>query len=125
MSGQLKLDIQTPVITSKVLNTLVEEITENMKNVLQSKAEEYADLENDDRMHNFKRAGALMKTTPEKALLGFMTKHLVSMFDMLDDIEAGKPVPSPEYVNEKLGDIRNYLVLLQALLHERRVLESP
>lgn len=123
MSEQLKLDLDLPenVITVDIFNKLLDDITIDMKNTLGRKADEYATA---DRMHNFKVAGLHLDTTPEKALLGFVMKHWISMLDMLNDIEKGKKTPSFEYVREKLGDIRNYMVLLEALLLERRYCEG-
>ena len=121
---ELFLTRQMPVITGKIFDAWLEEITNHMKSTLSSKAEDYADLSKDDRMHNFKRAALQRNTTPETALFGMLNKHWVSLLDLLDDIDSGKPCPSKEYIREKLGDIRNYLVLLEVLLHERRVKEA-
>lgn len=120
---ELFLSGSEPIITSKVFDLWLEEIINHMKSTLQSKAKDYADLEKDDRMHNFKRAALQRNTTPETALFGMLIKHWVSLLDLLDGIDSGKPCPSKEYVREKLGDLRNYLVLLEVLLHERRVKE--
>lgn len=84
--------------------------------MLTQKGKEYAS--DTDRLHNFKRAAKLRETTPEDALMGFFMKHLTSVLDMVDEIET-KDFPV-EYVNEKLGDCINYLILLEALLAERR-----
>lgn len=121
--SKLSLFKDEPVITGKFFNEWLEDITNHMKSTLGSKAEDYADLALDDRMHNFKRAALQRNTTPETALFGMLNKHWISLLDLLDDIDSGKPCPSKEYVREKLGDIRNYLVLLEVLLHERRVKE--
>ena len=87
---------------------------ETCKSVLCSKAEEYA---TDDRLHNFKVAGELQKCTPVKALGGMMSKHTVSVYDLIDDYEQGKAI-SQEMWAEKIGDSINYLLLLTALLEE-------
>lgn len=87
---------------------------ETCKSVLCSKAEEYA---TDDRLHNFKVAGELQKCTPVKALGGMMSKHTVSVYDLIEDYEQGKAI-SKEMWAEKIGDSINYLLLLTALLEE-------
>ena len=87
---------------------------ETCKSVLCSKAEEYA---TDDRLHNFKVAGKLQKCTPVKALGGMMSKHTVSVYDLIDDYEQGKAI-SKEMWTEKIGDSINYLLLLTAMLEE-------
>jgi hypothetical protein len=82
---------------------------------LQIKAGEYA---TDDRLHNFKRAGDVMGCTPEQALKGFWVKHLVSLFDIIDDLERGK-LPAPGLLSEKITDTINYPLLLEGLIQER------
>lgn len=69
-----------------------------------------------DRLDQFKRAGAVQDITPTEALVGMMTKHFTSVADMAKDPE--------EYTiqqwNEKLGDLRNYTFLLDALVRDVR-----
>jgi hypothetical protein len=80
---------------------------------LASKAEEYA---KGDRLYNFKRAALILDTTPEKALAGMIVKHLVSVLDLIEGT-----LPATEaMLNDKIGDTINYLVLLKALLIEKR-----
>ena len=62
-------------------NKIVEEQVEHIKQVLIKKADEY-NLEA-DRLGFFKRAATFAQTTPEKALYGFLLKHLVSLNDMI------------------------------------------
>jgi len=95
---------------------IVEERISQIRKTLAFKGEEYATSK--DRLHNFKRAGRLRECTPEDALLGFFMKHLISVLDIVDKIEVD--VPSSEVVNEKVGDCINYLILLEALIEERR-----
>lgn len=94
------------------------------EDVLCKKAEEYSTEE--DRLHNFKIAGRARGCSAVKALDGMMTKHLVSMWDIIEqmDIE-GNYIPSQELVTEKLGDVLNYILLLEGLIEDRRsVLEE-
>ena len=88
---------------------IVDERIKKIKEVLQKKGDEYA---TGDRMHNFKRAGELLGCTPEKALLGFLVKHIISVIDLIN----GKPLD----IDEKIGDCINYFILLEALLKEVR-----
>lgn len=96
-------------------NKIVDDVCENTKMVLKSKAEDYAS--DADRLHNFKIAARIDDTTPEKALWGMAKKHLVSIIDIKN--MAGMKRYSPEFLREKLGDMRNYLILLEALMLER------
>lgn len=73
---------------------------------------------NGDRLHNFKTAGRIAGTTPERALLGMYLKHLVSIMDIIVDVEAGN-IPTKEILSEKITDSINYHLLLEALILER------
>jgi hypothetical protein len=87
------------------------------RDVLASRGGEYASKT--DRLHNFKRAAGLLRTTPSQALLGFLTKHIVSVVDMVYADAGGFP-PSEELAAEKIGDAINYLILLEAIFTEGR-----
>ena len=69
----------------------------------------------DDRLLNFKLAATLQRCTPEQALLGFVAKHIVSVYDTIN-----RGYKRDEtYWKEKLGDIINYCILLSALIKEK------
>lgn len=91
--------------------------TNKIKETLSNKAKEYASNEN--RFHNFDTAAKMNKTTPERELWNFMTKHLVSVQDMVKDPEK----VTTAMVNEKIGDVINYLILLEGLF-DRRMLQK-
>lgn len=80
--------------------------------VLGTKAGEYAS--DSDRLHNFKRAAAMLGVTPAQACVGFLAKHLVSVLDIVD----AHQLPAQAVIDEKIGDCVNYLILLEALLTE-------
>ncbi|NMC10240.1 MAG: hypothetical protein GYA39_04580 [Methanothrix sp.] len=84
---------------------------------LQIKAKEYGTT---DRLHNFKMAAAIQGVEPETALLGMWAKHLVSVIDIIHDIEQHGKLPTKELLSEKITDSINYLLLLEALIEERR-----
>jgi len=86
------------------------------KDMLCVKGKEYGSDE--DRLHNFKRAGQKRNQTPEQALMGMKVKHEISIDDMINDIEKGI-LPTEKYINEKIGDDINYNILLKALILER------
>jgi hypothetical protein len=83
--------------------------------VLATKGNEYA---HGDRLSNFKRAAEFLDCTPEKALWGFVSKHIIALNDFIADLEKGRMTPIEQW-EEKIGDIRNYMVLLDALVIER------
>lgn len=76
---------------------------------LVEKAREYAD--DQDRLRVFKIAAGLQGSTPRQALGGMMAKHLVSIFDLVNESKC-----APTHVwDEKLTDAINYLLLLRAI----------
>lgn len=85
------------------------------------KAKEYSG--NHDRLKAFKEAGKLLNCQPETALKGFLTKHIISIYDLLEKLENNslyiKCNNDLEIWQEKLTDILNYCLLLWALLTER------
>ena len=95
---------------------LLEERINMTRKVLASKNAEYAS--DDDKLHNFKRAAAMLNCTPERALVGMKAKHDVSILDIVDKLSKGE-LPSKEVLEEKIGDSINYLILLEALIKER------
>lgn len=68
----------------------------------------------DDRLQAFKKAARIMNTTPKIALLGMLSKHLVSVTDMITDNQHY----DLERWDEKITDSMNYLILLRALVEE-------
>ena len=100
-------------MTPKAFEIILEDRLKKIKDVLGHKAKEYA--MDGDRLYNFKVAARILDTTQERALLGMLMKHLVSVLDLID----GKLKRTPETVDEKLGDLINYLILLEAVLLEK------
>ena len=94
-------------------NEIVKDRCLKIQEVLSKKAEEYATDSN--RFHNFDKAAVMSNSTPEKALWGFLLKHIVSVSDMVD-----KPsIATEAMVDEKIGDCINYLILLEGLFKRR------
>ena len=82
----------------------------NIVQVLGVKAKEYC--RNGDRFHNFNQAAITENKTREECIHGMFLKHYISYKDMIEDIKNDK-LPSVEYVNEKFGDIINYMILME------------
>jgi len=99
---------------TEYFDDIVEYRIERIREVLTSKAKEYAT--NDDRFHNFRQAARINNTTTEKALWGMLLKHLVSVLDIVNDTPKK---PFKEFIDEKIGDTINYLILLEGLLKEK------
>ena len=95
-------------------NNLIDIKLKQVKAILINKTKEY-NLD-EDRLSVFKRAGALQSESAEEALLGMLTKHIISIYDMVksnDDY-------SIEKWDEKCIDSINYLLLLLALEVEKQ-----
>lgn len=92
---------------------------QKIKSVLGNKAKEYAI--GGDRLYNFKVAARINGSTPEQALWGMATKHLICVMDMVNgDLKTDKAM-----IDEKIGDMINYLILLEAVLLENVETKKP
>lgn len=103
-------------ITEEHFDDLVEQRCSKIGKTLIEKGKEYR--RNHDPLHNFRVAAKVGNTTEEKALWGFAVKHYVSFLDILNDIERGL-LPTEETVDEKIGDLINYLILVEASIKEK------
>lgn len=107
-------------MTTKDFDIVVNHRLEECKRVLIEKAKEYAKGD-EDRMHNFNRAAQITGECREKALFGFFLKHLVSVMDIIDDMNSNPNyVPNKALTEEKIGDAVNYLLLLEASIEDKR-----
>ena len=93
---------------------VVQERLDKITSVLASKADEYAT--DGSAFYNFERAGKVNNESTEEALWGMATKHLVSVIDMVESDETF----DHEYIDEKIGDMINYLILLEGILKENK-----
>lgn len=69
-----------------------------------------------DRLHNFRIAAALNDCTMEQALWGMLTKHIVSIRDMVHSNHSF----ASDVWDEKIGDAINYLALLKVITVESK-----
>lgn len=70
-----------------------------------------------DRLSNFKKAGRFRYKEPEEILMGLVIKHFTALDDYVQDLP--NRVMSEEQWKEKIGDIINYMILLESLIEER------
>lgn len=103
---------------TKQFDSIVDHRIAQIKRTLSYKAKEYA-FDN-DRLWNFKQAAKLSNSTQHQALWGIALKHLVSVVDLIE----GRLPPEPALINEKVGDMINYLILLEATLLEKDSMEE-
>lgn len=87
------------------------------KKVLMKKGVEYS---GNNRLDQFYRAGSAQSITPTAALVGMAMKHVTSIADM-----AKAPLEFDiKKWNEKIGDLRNYTFLLDALIRDLKTGEE-
>ena len=99
---------------TKEFNTSVENITDNMKKTLMSKAIEYAN--ETDRLHNFKTIAQFVGITPAQVAIVLLLKNFTSLKDKIFDGSELKE----DFVNEKLGDTLCYLTLLNSVISDSK-----
>ena len=89
---------------------------EKIQSVMASKNKEYA--KPDNKFHNFEKSGRKQAKTREDALMGMASKHDVSIDDIVEGIRDGK-LPTVGLLQEKIGDMCNYLIILEAMVIDR------
>lgn len=99
-------------MTIKDFNKIVDERIALVKSSLVTKGDEYNLVE--DRLDSFKKAGLIENCSPERALQGYLTKHIISIYDMINSEQQF----TRDRWKEKIGDSINYLILLEALLED-------
>lgn len=88
------------------------EITEQMKSIMFSKGNDYA---NKDRLSNFKLAGNISGLTPELNCLSLIATKVARLGVLLNSDNT----PNNESINDSLLDLANYTVLLTMLLKDK------
>ena len=101
-------------MTKEEFSEYLDKRLQRIKNTLDNKGNEYANTEN--VFINFERSAAIRdKNTKEEVMLDYAMKHLVSVIDIIDN--PTKAVNS-KLIEEKFGDLINYLILIEASLLE-------
>ena len=90
----------------------VDKSVSRSKYILIKKGVEYS--QDNDRLGQFYRAGSVQGIHPTQALMGMAMKHVTSLADMVKNPSAY----SLKKFNEKIADLRNYTILLDALLRD-------
>ena len=98
---QFKLEFEKAVLRSK--NTLIK------------KEKEYS--EGSDRFDQFHKVALMNSVSPMEALWGMASKHITSIASMTQD----PTMYNLKTWREKIGDLRNYLFLAEALLIDLEV----
>jgi len=100
----------------KDFNELLDKIHSRIDNTLANKGDEYSTNEN--KLHNFDKAGRMSNQTREKALMGMLLKHQVSLDDIVEKLDNDE-LPTVEILEEKITDTLNYYILLEACIKDR------
>lgn len=101
-------------VTATEFEKVLEARITNIRQTLIVKAKQYASA--NDHLYNFGEGAKFLQTTPEICLLGYLTKHLVSVADLCRNASSKQ---SLETWQEKIGDAINYLILLEAMVTKR------
>ena len=107
-------------MTTKELVAVFEEQVQRCHEVLLQKGKEYTPDEA-DRFSSFKSAAVLQHTTQANALLGMLSKHIISLYDMSF---VGTDRYDMAVWDEKITDALNYLFILTAILKEEKQSET-
>ena len=97
-------------MNQKEFNEVIVRQTDHCKSMLVVKGAEYAPR----AVAHFKKAAVVMNTTPKAALMGMLSKHLISVSDMC----MGEQQYSKEQWDEKITDSINYFLILRAIVEE-------
>lgn len=89
------------------------------RQTLESKGADYSGSK--DRLKAFRVAARARGVSMAEALEGMRLKHEVSVWQCIGDMqEHPSYVPGEDWVDEKIGDSINYLLLLEAVIEDRR-----
>jgi hypothetical protein len=72
---------------------------------------------NNNRLHNFERAAQVKGKLPIEIADDYLTKHLISYYDMIDDMKAGKYIDQ-KTIDNKITDLMIYFGLVECLVKE-------
>lgn len=100
---------------SQTFDAFLDDTLAKVRELLASKGAEYVPgTEEVSRFHNFEKSAALNEESLEEALWGFVTKHIVSLSDM---VRVDSTDHSLAAWDEKIGDVINYMILLKGIVH--------
>ena len=102
-------------MTTEKFDNILNKRLEAIKEVLAVKAKEY--VRNEDRLHNFNVGARMENKHPAEILHGMMMKHWISYNDLVNDAAKGKAIKST-VMEEKIGDLINYLILQECIFNE-------
>lgn len=101
-------------MTREEYNKSIEAQLKRVKETLIKKNKEYST--DSSPLHNFHQSAKILRVSPKECALAFMVKHLTSIIDMTQS-DIDYPM---ELWREKLGDAKNYMILIECLVQEEK-----
>ena len=101
-------------MTREEYNKSIEAQLKRVKETLIKKNKEYST--DSSPLHNFHQSAKILRVSPKESAFAFMVKHLTSITDMLQS-DIDYPM---ELWREKLGDAKNYMILIECLVEEEK-----
>lgn len=91
---------------------IFDEMVDTMKSTMFSKGNDYA---NEDRLSNFKLAGAICGLSAERHCLALIATKVARLGTLIGD---GK-IPNNEGIEDSVLDLANYSILLKMILNDK------
>ncbi len=104
-------------MTREEYNKSIEAQLKRVKETLIKKNKEYST--DNSPLHNFHQSAKILRVSPKECALAFMVKHLTSIIDMTQS-DTDYPM---ELWEEKLGDAKNYMILIECLVKEEKTMK--
>lgn len=107
------------IMNRKDFSNYVDFVKERTSNVLQKKGDEYS--YNAGAFENFEEGVQIsLASTREGVAWGYVTKQIQSVRALIREVDNGKTDHlTRELIDEKFGDVINYMILIEAMLKER------
>ena len=103
-------------MTEEQFDDVINTTLEQSKETLIVKGKEYR--RNNNPLHNFDVGANITGKLREEVIWGFALKHFISIQDIRNDMVQGT-LPKIEVINEKYGDLINYLLIEKASIIDR------
>lgn len=104
-------------MTREEYNKSIEAQLKRVKETLIKKNKEYST--DSSPLHNFHQSAKILRVSPKECALAFMVKHLTSIINMTQS-DIDYPM---ELWREKLGDAKNYMILIECLVEEEKTMK--
>ncbi len=98
-------------MTNDELTTFLQDWFNNLMQLREAKRSEYAS--SDSAFQNFEEASSLLHEKPQKVALYYMTKHIISIYDIYRNDESYNK--KKHLLPEKINDAILYLLLMLAM----------